>query len=252
MHKPLSAPLLFLYALTLTACGGSGGSDPTTTPDPVTRQVVAGGLNDTSVTTPFAVTLIGPGGSQDGQFTPSDEEATAGGTEFSVLDPAVNVGLGSVSVLSGDRFAYIPVPDGTATPSGAVTFNGHGFLVVSESASSTVFEGLTDASLTVRFDGSANGSIRFSNFDGERQSGALPREATTGQGLTVRGVSATASGLSGGSSISGNTFSDTDFSGANFQIDGAFAGQDFSEVGGLVDITATDGSTIRAGFGAAQ
>lgn len=235
--------------LFLAACGGGGtGSNS----GPIVRQLVPNGLNDTSVTRTIEVSVAGLSGTQTGQFTPSEEELAIGATRISVAEPSVNLGLGSVTVLDGNRFIYLPVPDGTPTPTSAVHYSGQGLLVVIEAETGTVFEGIADTRVDVRFGGSASGSIAFSNFDGERQVGALAPVATSGQRLTIQGISARTSGLSGGRSITDNTFSDSDFAGGDFDITGAFAGDDFEEVGGLVDIVANDGSTVRSSFGAAR
>jgi len=249
MKHPILSIASFATCIALAACGGSGtGSNSGS----ITRQLVPNGLNDTSVTRTIEVSVVGATGTQTGQFTPSEEELVLGSARISVAEASVNLGLGSVTVLDGDRFIYLPVPDGTPTPTGAVNYFGQGLLVVSEADTGTVFEGIADTNVSVRFGGASSGSISFSNFDGQQQVGALAPVATSGQRLTIQGISARTSGLAGGNSITNNTFSDTDFSGGDFDITGAFAGDDFKEVGGLVDIVANDGSTVRASFGAAR
>ncbi|SHG60736.1 hypothetical protein SAMN05444003_0135 [Cognatiyoonia sediminum] len=236
-------------SVALSACGGSGtGSNSGS----IVRQLVPNGLNDTSVTRTIEVSVFGATGTQTGQFTPSEEELVLGSARISVAEPSVNLGLGSVTVLDGDRFIFLPVPDGTPTPTGAVNYFGQGLLVVSEADTGTVFEGIADTNVSVRFGGASSGFISFSNFEGQRQVGALAPASTAGQRLTIQGISARANGLNGGTSITDNTFSDTDFSSGDFDITGAFAGDDFEEVGGLVNIVANDGSTVRSSFGAAR
>ena len=247
-HKGLLAAAALA---TLSACGGGGTGTTSMAPTPAPRPaIIPGGLNDATVTTAQSVSIFDASGAAAGSFTPSDAEANTSSGILAVLDPDVNFGLGSVSVLNGDTFVFVPAT-GTA-PSSSATYTGHGFLAVVDADNSTTFQGIADAELNLVFGGSSAGTIDFSNFEGTIQVGAATPTGTSMQSLRVNGVVASTSGLTGGTSVTNNTFSDTDFSGASFDVDGVFAGVDYDEVGGLIDITATNGSTIKAAFGAGQ
>ncbi len=248
MGVPSKSICASIALVVMAACGGASTQTPVATTPTVTNPPApsaASGLGDTSDTTVQSVSFVGNSADVVALFMPSSGQAVTNSATLTVLDAGVNAGLSDVSILNGEEFVYIPasgnVPDGTAT------YFGNGFLKVTDGTNSSVFEGTANAKLELVLNGAATGSIEFGSFQGMRLLETTPT-STSGQRIKIEGITASAAGFSGGSSVSIDTFTDVDFAGANYDINGVFAGVDYSEVGGVLTVIAPNGS-ISAGFG---
>ena len=248
MNGVLQKVCAAVFALAgLAACGGGAGNS--SFPVASTPPAPPAGLQDTTITSPQTVSVLEASGTATGQFTPSSRTLEVGGRTIAVLNDDVNLGLSDITILSGNAFVYVPATG--ATPTGSAIYTGGGLIEVTDVAESTNFEGTVDTRIEVFFNGSAAGRIDFTNFDGFEQVGTSDRAATSGQRIRINGVAANSGGLTGGTTVSSDTFTDADFGDATFDFDTVFAGPNYDEVGGFLTVTGSE-ATVRATFGAAS
>ena len=256
MPKQLIPFVLFALA----ACGGSGGGemvsgpDPSPSPTPMPEPepiIIPDSLGDTTITTPQDVTVFVDGIENAGTFTPSDQVATVGGNTFSALPATVNTGLAFTRLLENGDIAFIE-PTGTV-PTGRATFTGQGALIVTDGSNGDSYEGIANATLSVNFGSPAAGTLEFDSFRGQNLTpfGAFD---VAGGSATINGVGANSSGLSG---VTGGTlegFGGADLTGATeLNLTGAFAGPDYAEAIGTVEISGSDnGSSLVGNFAGSQ
>ena len=75
--------------------------------------------------------------------------------------------------------------------------------------------------------------------------------ATSGQRIRINGIAANSGGLTGGTSVSSDTFTDADFGDATFDFDTVFASLNYDEIGGFLTVTSSE-ATVQDTFGAAR